>query len=465
MAKRGMALPSAAMVLLSVAGCASIPPRAGFDEASEIVARRAPYALRWNTGSPEDSLVDRRLRAMLRGEIGVDTAVQIALLRNARLQAAFEEIGIAQADLVQAGLLRNPVFSAAWLLGAAPGVQSAGLVLPFVDVLQRPLRRRVAAERADMVIAVVADAVVRLVADVRVAYADAAASRELLVLRASTAQATNASATTAKAMHDAGNVSDLDLASERALAAQARVDLRLARANAVVARERLARLMGLPTADSSWSVPDRLPLPADDALPLEQVEALAIVNRLDFAAAFKEAEAAARAAGLTRAFALLPDGQIGVLGEREPDGTFLGPTLQVPVPLFDQGQAAVSAAQARYRQALRRHEALRTEILADARALRETLVAARERAMHLRDTVLPLRHLVLVESQKHFNAMDLSIFTLLMAKQGEIDAGVASVEAVKDYWIARAELERAVGGSFTPRATAARPAPEAPRNP
>ena len=451
-------------MLLAVAGCASVPPRAGFDEASELVARRAPYTLRWNTGSPEDSLVDRRLRAMLRGEIGVDTAVQIALLRNARLQATFEEIGIAQADLVQAGLLRNPVFSAAWLFGPTPGVQGAGLLFPFIDLLQRPLRRRVAAERADVVTAAVADAVVRLVADVRVAYTEATASRELLVLRERTAQVTSASATTAKAMHDAGNVSDLDLASERVLAAQARADLRLARAHAVVARETLARLMGLPTADSSWSVPERLPLPADDALPLGRVEALAIANRLDFAAALKEAEAAARAAGLTRAFALLPDGQIGVQLDREPDGRFIGPVLSVPLPLFDQGQPAVSAAQARYRQALRRHEALRIEILADSRALRETLVAARERALHFRNDVLPLRHMVLVESQKHFNAMDLSLFTLLMAKQGEIDAGVASVGAVKDYWVARAELERAVGGSFTPRA-AALPASETRRTP
>ena len=454
----------AVAALLAVAGCVSVHPRAGFDDASELVARRAPYALRWDTGTPEDSLVDRRLRAMLHGELGADTAVQVALLRNARLQSTFEEIGIAQADLVQAGLLRNPVFSAAWLFGTAPGVQSAGLIIPFVDLLQRPLRQRVALERADAVTAQVADAVLRLVADVRVAFAEATAAREMLALRESTAQATSASAVVAKAMHDAGNVSDLDLASERTLAAQARVDLRLTRANAAVARERLVRLMGLPTADSSWTVPSRLPLPPDDALALERVEALAIANRLDFAAAFKETEAAARAAGLTRAFALLPDGQIGVLGEREPDGTFVGPTLQVPLPLFDQGQATVSAAQARYRQALRRHEALRTEVLSDVRALRETLVASRERALYLRDQVLPLRHLVLVESQKHFNAMDLSLFTLLMAKQGEIDAGVASVGAVKDYWVARAELERAVGGSFTPRA-AALPASETRRTP
>ena len=448
----------AIIALLGAEGCASVQPRAGFDDATELVARRAPYTLQWDTGSPDDSLVDRRLRVMLRGEIGVDTAVQVALLRNAGLQATFEDIGIAQADLVQAGLLRNPVFNAAWLFGPAPGVQTAGLLFPFMDLLQRPLRRRVAAEHADAVTGQVADAVLRLAGDVRVAFADATSAREMLRLRESTERAARASAITAGAMRDAGNVSDLALASERALAAQARIDLREARANAVVARERLVRLMGLPAADTAWTLPDRLLLPVDDALPLDRFETLAIANRLDLAAAFKAAESAARAAGLIRAFSLLPEGQIGVQADRDPDGNFIGPAVSFPLPLFDQGDAAIGASQARYRQALRRHEALRTEILADVRALRETLIASRERALHLRDDVLPLRHLVLVESQKHFNAMDISIFTLLMAKQGEIDAGVASVQATKEYWIARAQLERAIGGSFAPRA-AASPAP------
>ena len=453
------------MGVLAAAGCASVSPRAGFDDASELVARRAPYTLRWNTGSPDDSLVDLQLRLMMRGAIGADTAVQVALLRNARLQATFEEIGIAQADLVQAGLLRNPVFSVAWLFGPAPGVQSAGLLFPFIDLLQRPLRRRMAADRADAVTGQVADAVLRLAADVRVQYANATAARELLVLRETAAHATNASAVTAQAMHDAGNVSDLELVSERALAAQARIDLRTAKAQAVVARERLARLMGTPGADTSWSVPERLPLPADEALPLDRVEALAIANRLDLAAAFKETESAARAAGLTRVFALLPDGQIGVQADRDPDGRFIGPAITIPLVLFDQGQGMISAAQSRYRQSLRRHEALRTEIRADVRALRESLIAARERALHMRDEVVPLRHSVLIETQKHFSAMDLSVFSLLMAKQGEIEAGVALVDAVRDYWSARAELERAVGGSFAPRAAAPSAAPDVRKTP
>ena len=52
-----------------------------------------------------------KLQALLEGELTTNAAVQIALLNNAALQATFEELGIAQAELVQAGLLKNPVFA------------------------------------------------------------------------------------------------------------------------------------------------------------------------------------------------------------------------------------------------------------------------------------------------------------------------------------------------------------------
>ena len=57
--------------------------------------------------------------------------------------------------------------------------------------------------------------------------------------------------------------------------------------------------------------------------------------------------------------------------------------------------------------------------------------------------------------------MLLGVFQLLEAKRGEIDAGRMYVEALRDYWIARAELERAIGGrlELVPAATQATTAP------
>lgn len=48
--------------------------------------------------------------------------------------------------------------------------------------------------------------------------------------------------------------------------------------------------------------------------------------------------------------------------------------------------------------------------------------------------------------------MQLGAFQLLLAKQAQIDAGRAYLEIVKDYWLAYADLEGAVGGAL-PAAT------------
>ncbi|MCU0647163.1 MAG: TolC family protein [Gemmatimonadaceae bacterium] len=443
-----------AAALCALVGCASTSPRASQRTVDGWLAERLPQHVAWQREAAADSAIEARVSAMLVGELDADTAVAVALLRNPTLRATLEEVGIARADLVQAGLLPNPLLSAASQPGTTTSflMQGYGITLPFVHLLQRPMRRRIAAEQLRATERRVTAAILSVVEHTRTAHAEARAARELVGLRASIAAATDAAARTAEAMFAAGNIRELDLAAERAMAAQAAADLRLARAHALVARQTLATLMGRARDDSAWTVPDRSPLPNVDSLAFAEMDSLAVRSRLDLAAAAADAEAAARAAGLTRRFALLPDGQLGIEWADEPDGQFLGPALTVPLPIFDQGRPAVAAAQARFRQAVQRHEALRVDVLAEVRALRETLLATRERALRLRREVVPLRTKVVEESQKQFNAMNLSIFTLLLAKQAEIEAGAASVEALRDYWVARARLERAVGGAFTPRA-------------
>ncbi|MCU0634712.1 MAG: TolC family protein [Gemmatimonadaceae bacterium] len=444
-------VPIATLALLTA--CASTSPRVSQRTVDDLVAARGPHAVAWQADAAADSAIEARVARLLEGELDGDSAVVVALLRNPELRIVLEDVGIARADLVQAGLLRNPLLSLARQPGTTTSfvMQGYGLTLPFLDLLQRPLRRRVAAAQLRATEQRVASEVIALVARTRIAYADARAARELAGLRASIAAATAASAQTAQALHAAGNIPDLDLAAEQALASQAAADLRVARANAVVARQELARLMGRARDDTTWQVPERSPLPDSDSLAFGRMDSLAVMQRLDLAAAALDAEAAGRAAGLTRRFALLPDGQLGVEWADEPDGQFLGPALTIPLPIFDQGRPAIATAQARFRQAVRRHEALRIDALAEVRARRETLLALRERALRLRREVVPLRARVVEESQKQFNAMNLSVFTLLLAKQAEIEAAAQSVEALRDYWVARAELERAVGGTFTPR--------------
>ena len=103
-------------LLMLVTGCATFDQRAGFSDVSTAVEARSGKRVVWHLGTELDAQVDQEVRALLQDTLTVDGAVQVALLNNRNLQALYAELGVAQADLVQAGLLRNPVFDGAGAL-------------------------------------------------------------------------------------------------------------------------------------------------------------------------------------------------------------------------------------------------------------------------------------------------------------------------------------------------------------
>jgi outer membrane protein, heavy metal efflux system len=77
------------------------------------------------------------------------------------------------------------------------------------------------------------------------------------------------------------------------------------------------------------------------------------------------------------------------------------------------------------------------------------MLLARRQVEYFKSTALPARTRVTEESQLQYNAMQISPFQLLQAKQEEVKMGADSIEALRDYWVARAELEKAVGGRLS----------------
>jgi cobalt-zinc-cadmium efflux system outer membrane protein len=440
-----------AVLSLGLGACATVRPgRSGVDE---LFRQRSGQRMYWNTGTAADSQVVTRVAGLLQDTLTPDAAVQVALLDNEGLQATYEDLGIAQADLVQAGLLRNPIFSfsrrtsSGDVPSAVPNIQF-GVVQSFLDLFQGPLRRRVARAQFAATQARVANAALDLSASVRAGFFSLQGAEQLVDLRRTTLRATYGSYQAARAIHAAGNIPDVDLTNERALYEQSRVDLEQALADAALARERLTALMGLPRADSTWRVANRLPpVPAADPSS-SGLEVLAIRQRLDLSASTQDIEAAARAGGLSRGIAFLQDGTIGFDGERDIDGKWVrGPVASISVPLFDQGQAGRSLQHSRLRQTIERHNALVASVGSQVRVAQATLRAARIREAYYRAVIVPLRYRAVEETQRQFNAMTVGVFNLLLAKQAEIEAGRSLVEAQRDYWVARANLERAAGGS------------------
>jgi cobalt-zinc-cadmium efflux system outer membrane protein len=352
-------------------------------------------------------------------------------------------------------LLRNPSLGARvrFPTGSTGSIESEfSLAQNFLDLFTLPLRKRVAATQLDAAKARVGNAVLQLAADVRTALVSTQAASLTAKIRGLALESQQAAAELRRRQHAAGNVGDLELAQEEAFYQQSKIDAARAQAQVVEQRERLNRLLGVWGAESaSWKVDDELAdLPAQEP-PLEHVESQAIARRLDLASARAEADAfeqSATAMGITRFF---PAVHAGVSGGHDAEGIGLvGPTVDLELPIFDQGQARAARLSAQLRQARAREAELAVNVRAEVRSLRNRLLSARSVAEHYKKVVLPLRERVVKESQLRYNSMLLGVFQLLTARREEIDAYRDYIDSIREYWITRAELERAAGGSLSP---------------
>jgi len=216
-------------------------------------------------------------------------------------------------------------------------------------------------------------------------------------------------------------------------------------------RETLNELMGLWGDSLGWRIAGRLPpIPADE-IPGEGLEARAVERSGDLELARREVEIAARTLGIARPFALLQELNTGIASEKDFDGSWsLGPSLSLPIPLFDQGQGEIGAAKARLRQAAQRYYATAVTLRARVRAAHAAVLAARDRALYVEKVILPLREKIVDESQLQYNAMQVSAFQLLQAKRDQVEGGVQYVESLRAYWLARAKLDLILSGRMPP---------------
>jgi cobalt-zinc-cadmium efflux system outer membrane protein len=437
------------LLLFGLTGCASVDLNAGFPEVSAAVEERAGTKIVWNSGTELDKEAEEKLRALRQKKLTADDAVQIAMLNNRDLQAIYTELGVAQADLVQAGLFRNPILDVAVqfpLSGIRPDIQLS-LVVSFLDALYVPLRKRVAAAQFEEAKLRVAGTVLDFALQVRTTFYGQQTNEQMLELRQSIVQALTASLEASRRLHEAGNITDLDLARDRALVEASKLALRSAEVAAFQGREQLNSLLGAWGEKTEWDIDGRLPDIPEESLPRSGIERTALTRSIDLSNARQRIIAAGQQLGYDRATALIPSVDFGAAAEREPvEGWRVGPTLSVPIPLFDQGQARVARAMAELRRAQHEYYALAVRIRATARAVQERMRGAQDRALYYRDILLPLRERIVNEAQLQYNAMQIGVFQLLREREQQIETSVAYVEALREYWLARADLEQISSG-------------------
>jgi cobalt-zinc-cadmium efflux system outer membrane protein len=441
------AVPSL-VAILALAGCGGTRDD-GFKEVQGIVGERTQARIHWYQGSAEDDSATAAVRELLTRPLTVDTAIQIALLNNRSLQATYEDLGVAQADLVRAGLLRNPVFDAdAKFVRGGGGVRiEMSLVADFLDLFFIPMRKRLAETAFEGARLRVSGAVIDLAAQVRGAVYRHQTSTQLLEMRRTVVEAASAAYDLSQRLRAAGNIPKLDLAEQRGLYEQSKLDLAHAELQVAETRERVTTLLGLWGNDTGWTVSERLAEPSAEDPLAEGLERRAIEGSLDLAILRTQISRDAQRLGVARPFGALEHADLGVAAEREIDGEkAAGPAISVPLPLFNMGQASVNAARAELRRSQDLYAAEAIEIRSRVRTAGTRVGAARARVDFLKQVMLPLRQSMVAETQLQYNGMLASPFRLIQAKQQEIAAGANYVDALGRYWQARAVLDQILDG-------------------
>lgn len=456
-------LPRLSLGTLLLIGCA-VPKSAGFPDVKQLVADRG-LGVHWNQGGESDRLVAARIAELLERPLTVGVATEIGLLNNPSLQATYERLGVAQADLVQAGLLRNPSLSLGISFpvgGAAATYELEGSLLQdFLDLFMIPLRKRFARIEFASVKLEVAAAVLEQAAMLRRAFYTVQSGQQIVAIRRTFVAMAQAATDLRQRQFDAGNVNEVELVSEKNAYAQAKIDLARAELELLVSQKALDRELGVWGGRVAWTIADGLPDPQPQEWPLDHVESFALSHRLDMQAARTRLGSFAAALTLTGA-GVIGGLEAGGQAHRDADaGTRLvGPSLRLELPIFDQRQAARARLHAQLRQAQQNLDALAIRVRTEVREARDRLLANRALVEFFQQTALPLRQRELALTQLQYNAMQIGLFQLLTTKQRQVNAQREYLESLRDYWLARTDLERAAGSPLPPPAAPPSGAPK-----
>lgn len=437
-------------VLVSAAllgGCASFSPDGGFAAVEKAAKDRLGKDLQWARSDTDQDRIAKRVDELLSKPLLVDDAVQVALLNNRGLQATFQELGISEAEVVQAGRLPNPGFSFGRRSRGDEREIERGLHFNIARLIAVPFIGQMEARRFEQTKGMVAMSVLSLAADTRKAYYNALAAEETVRYMRLVKQAAQASAELARRMEQVGNFNKLQRAREQMFYADAALNLARAELAQRATRERLTRLLGVWGAQTQFSLPERLPDLPNEALELPNIERVALAQRLDVQGAKLAAEQTARNLGLTRATRFINVLEFGLIRNSSNEApTQRGWEIGLELPLFDWGSARVAKAEAVYMQTV--HRAAETAINArsEVREAYTGYLLAYDMARHQRDEVVPLSQRISEENLLRYNGMLIGVFELLADARTQIASVNGAIQALRDFWIAQADLDMALIG-------------------
>jgi outer membrane protein TolC len=441
-----------AIAIATLSGCATFSNDGGFAGVEQATQERLKKEVKWARSDTDRKILQIRADELLAEPLTVDDAIQLALFNNRGLQAAFFDLGISEADLVQAARLPNPHFS----MLRASKLENGGrefkieqaLTFNIFALITMPLAVEVEKRNFAQTQRLAVIEVARLASETRQAYFTTLAAEESVRYLRKVKQASQAGADLARRMALVGNFSKLRQAREQAFYADAALNLARGEQTAMSARERLARLLGVADR-GAIRLPERLPDLPNVANELQNLEQAALDQRMDLQAIRLETEALARNLGLskaTRFINVLEVGPARVLEGARDSGYKKGYEISFELPIFDWGGAKVAKAESIYMQAVERAGEAATNARSEVREAYHAYRTNYDIARHYRDEIVPLNKRISDENLLRYNGMLIGVFDLLADARTQIASVNTYIETLRDFWVAEGELQMSLIG-------------------
>ena len=448
-------------VAVLLGGCASFSADGGVGTVQAIAYTELNKDVVKITDDGVAGSAKARVDQLLKKSLTADSAVQIALLNNRGLQAALNELGIAEAQMVIASLPPTPRFAISSRTGTLSLEIERQIVGSIFALATLPARADAARDRFQSAQLRAAEAVLKLAADTRRQYFRAVAANAQAAFYLEAKASTEAATQLFKRLGESGGINKLDQAREFAFDAELGAQLAQDRLHQRQERERLVRLLGIWGDDLKFRLPGSLP-PLPRLPSIKAVEAEALRKRIDIQIARGDLNLLAKTLGLTQATRFVND--IDLLGRRTydrkltvlPDGDVEREAtrtrtveLEIEIPIYDFGQSKVALAEQTYMQAANRLAEKAVNVRSEAREAYVGYRASHDIARQYLNNVLPLRKIIQDEAQLQYNGMLIDVTQLIVDARGRILSNLAAINARRDVWIAHTDFKHALigGGS------------------
>ncbi len=455
---RSYVKPLAPFAALLLAGCASFSPDGGMGAVQAIAGRdlnKDVIALR----TPEEAASARaETSRLLQKPLTAASAVQIALLNNRDLQAAYNALGLAEAVRIRASLPDNPRFSLSRIAGGG-GLEIEGQIVANILALATlPARAEIADGRFRQAQLQAVLETMRVAAETRRAFYRAVAARELSGFLVQAQDSADAAVQLSRRLGESGAMNKLDQARNQVFYAELTAQLGTARQRVLGERENLIRWMGLWGSDLAFKLPSALPaIPGKPRNPAS-IEVEAVRRRPDLQMARIELAALGKSYGLTHATRFLNLVEASGIAKHthDPEGRRFneyGAGIEVEVPIFDFGEVRLKEAEQAYMEGVNRLAAKAVTIRSEAREAYQLYRSSYDIARHYQRDVLPLRKIISEEILLRYNAMQIDVFSLLVETRERITSTLAAIDAKRNYWLADVSLQAAVIGGGAARSS------------